>query len=203
MEVRLVLAQRLLQADVRTLCLHAEAGAQQRNMRTDAQQRHIGAACKGQSVVLILQQNSALHCLLVTQINCLLDQGMRVAGSVRIQNFSRGSELVIKRVVSGIFRDELFTLGAKVGVDRRFIAFQDRACHTGQGEHKGKQRRKTAPKRFSFSHGFLLFFLCCPYPATPDSRFPVLTPPLDSISSKCKTGTQTQFALFDLVFTSL
>ena len=48
-----------------------------------------------------------------------------------------------------------------------------------------------------------VFFLCCSYPAAPDSRFLVLTPPLDSISSKRKSGAQTQFALLDLVLTSL
>ena len=144
-EIGTVLAQGLLQADVGTLRFHAEAGAQQVRVRADAQQRHVGAAVQRQRAV-VLQQDAALGDLAAVEVDGGLDQRLRVAGAVLVEQLGRGGELIVQRVLFVIFRYQGLAVGAQVGVDGGRVGLQGAAQDQRQTHGEARDTANAAPQ---------------------------------------------------------
>ena len=143
-EIGTVLAQGLLQADVGALRLHAEAGAQQVRVRADAQQRHVGAAVQRQHAV-VLQQDAALGDLAAVEVDGGLDQRLRVAGAVLVEQLGRGGELIVQRVLFVVFRYQGLAVGAQVGVDGGRVGLQGAAQDQRQTHGEARDAADAAP----------------------------------------------------------
>ena len=143
-EISAVLAQGLLQADVGALRLHAEAGAQQVGVRADAQQRDVGTTGQRQNAV-VLQQDAALGNFAAVEVDGGLDQRLRVAGAVLIEQFGRRGELVIQRVFLVVFRYQSLAVRAQVGVDGGRVGLQGAAQDQRQAHGEARDAADATP----------------------------------------------------------
>ena len=143
-EISLVATQSLLQRNVDTLCLDAEAGAQEVRVGTDTQQGNIGTFAQRQNIVVVLQQNGAFSSLTAAQIDSSLDQSGGITGAVLIQVLGVGDVLGVQ--FFGILRNRLGTGGTQESVDGAGIGFQDRTQDHGEGQDDAQNARQTTPQ---------------------------------------------------------